>query len=84
MEARRWGVQQVLNIQEEVNVGARACGDPEYFLINDEEKTAIEALIEANTWPQKWTGEEPRGDVPFHEVDIDGYLQVPIFEMRSV
>ena len=69
MEARRWGMQQVLEIQEEVNIGARAVGDPEYYLINDEEKEAIEQMIAANTWPQKWTGEEQRADLPFNEVD---------------
>lgn len=69
MEARRWGLEQVLQIQEEVNVGARACGDPEYLLINEEEKAAIETMIAANVWPQKWTGEEQRADLPFAEVD---------------
>ena len=75
MEARRWGMAQILAIQEEINVGARACGDPEYFLINKEEHEAIEALIAANTWPQKWTGEEQRGDSPFADRDSSGWLQ---------
>jgi len=69
MEARRWGMSQVLDIQDRVNVGARAAGDPEYFLINEEEQLAIEQLIAANTWPQKWTGEEQLASLPFEERD---------------
>lgn len=75
MEARRWGIQQVLEIQDEINVGARACGDPEYLLINNEEREAIERLISANTWPQKWEGTEQRADLPFDDRDGDGWLQ---------
>jgi DNA sulfur modification protein DndC len=80
MEARRWGLDQVLAIQDEINVGARAAGDPEYFLINEEEREAIEAMIAANVWPQKWTGEEQRADLPFEEVDSKtGLIQGSIF-----
>lgn len=80
MEARRWGLSQVLEIQDEINVGARACGDPEYLLINEEEKAAIESMIAANVWPQKWTGEEQRADLPFDEVDsTTGLRQSSIF-----
>lgn len=86
MEARRWGMQQVLEIQEAVNVGARAAGDPEYYLINQEEQEAIERLIAANTWPLKWTGEEQRADLPFLEMDSSsGLIQESIFgsEVRA-
>lgn len=75
MEGRRWGMQQVLQIQEEVNQGARACGDPEYLLINEEERQTIEAMIAANTWPNKWRGDEPRADAPFTEMDEYGRVQ---------
>lgn len=84
MDARRWGLQQVLDIQNEINAGARACGDPEYFLINDEEREAIEEMISANTWPQKWTGEEQRADLPFNERDsVSGWMQESIFMAAS-
>lgn len=79
MDARRWGMQQILEIQEAVNVGARAAGDPEYFLINKEERKAIEQLIAANTWPQKWTGEEQRADKPFLDRDAAGLIQESFF-----
>lgn len=75
MEARRWGMRYILEIQEEVNVGARACGDPEYLLITPEEQQVIEHLIESNTWPQKWSGKEPIATQPFEEMDEDGWLQ---------
>ena len=80
MEARRWGLQQVMDIQDEINVGARACGDPEYLLINDEEREAIEQMIAANVWPQKWDGSEQTGDVPFMEMDQDGFKQGLLME----
>ena len=83
MKARRWGMQQVIEIQEEINVGARECGDPEYFLINDEEREAIERLIAANTWPMKWEGTEQTGDMPFMEMDQDGFKQGLLMEMMA-
>jgi DNA sulfur modification protein DndC len=76
MDARRWALDQVLQIQEEINVGARACGDPEYLLINHEERCAIEQMISANVWPQKWDGTEQTGDAPFEEMDSEtGWIQ---------
>lgn len=62
MEARRWGLEQVLAIQESV----RQLGDDRmngWSLINAEEQDRIQALIAANTWPHRWTGEEDRGDL---------------------
>lgn len=81
MEARRWGMARVLDIQKRVNAGARAVGDPEYFLINDEEKAAIEVMITANIWPQKWTGEEQLASLPFEEMDsATGLIQGSLME----
>ena len=52
MDARLYGLQRVLDIQ------ARARVD----LINAEEEQRIHELIAANTWPNKWTGNEVDGD----------------------
>lgn len=56
LEARRWMLEQVLAIQAEVNEAARAVGQPEVSLIDQEELARIEALIDAETWPEKWDG----------------------------
>lgn len=63
MEARRFGLSQVLAIQDEVNAEAFRLGRPEISLIDEEEQERILALIESNTWPLRWTGEEERGDL---------------------
>lgn len=75
MEARRYGLAEVLDIQEQVNQVARREGRPLIDLINEEEHARILALIEANTWPEKWTGLEVRGDVPIDLVVADGVVQ---------
>jgi DNA sulfur modification protein DndC len=75
MEARRYGLSQVLDIQHQVNVAAREQGRPGIDLINAEEQARILELIAANTWPEKWTGHEARGDVLLPQVLADGVLQ---------
>ncbi len=80
MEARRWLLQQVLAIQAEVNESAQLAGQPEISLINEEELARIEELIEANTWPAKWDGTEPKGDVMLPSILPDGSVQLLLFE----
>ncbi len=75
MDARRYGLSAVLAIQDDINSEARRLGRPEISLINDEEHVRILELIEANTWPQKWSGEESMGDVPFERLYRDGSAQ---------
>lgn len=75
MEARRYGIAQILAIQEEVNASAREQGRPCIDLINQEEYDRILELIDANTWPQKWTGNEVRGDAMIDQVVADGIVQ---------
>lgn len=60
MEARRMGIAEVLSIQDEIAKGAQ--GEATVCLIDAEELARIEELIAANTWPQRWTGEEMTGD----------------------
>jgi DNA sulfur modification protein DndC len=81
MEARRWGMAQILAIQDECNANR---GDrPAIDLINDEERTRIEELIAANTWPQRWTGEEIRADVPTDDIRRDGSVQKVMIDLIS-
>ena len=75
MEARRDGLAQVLAMQEQVNQVARLQGRPCIDLINAEEQARILELIEAKTWPERWTGHEVRGDVLIPQVIADGVIQ---------
>jgi len=75
MEARRAGLSQVLTIQDDINQIARAPGRPLIDLINDEEHARILELIAADTWPDRWTGREVRGDVLIPQVLAEGITQ---------
>lgn len=79
MEARRYGLAQVLAVQDEVNKVAHLQGRPLIDLINDEEHARILELIEANTWPDRWTGEEPHAAKILPQVLAEGVLQ-PLLE----
>lgn len=68
MEARRWGLAQIKRIQSTAGVD----------LINAEEEAVILAMIEANTWPNGWSGTEPIADTPMDETISDGVVQ-PVF-----
>jgi DNA sulfur modification protein DndC len=78
MEARRYGLRRVLEIQDEVNTAA-ALGRPTVSLIDNEEKARIEELIEQNTWPQKWTGDEQNGDELYAVYTPNKMMQPVIF-----
>lgn len=75
MEARRYGLATVLGVQAEINAAAAELARPRIDLINAEEHTRILDLIEANTWPQRWTGDEPRGDLLIPQVLAEGVTQ---------
>lgn len=75
MEARRYGLAEVLDIQREINTAAAAQGRPLVDLINTEEVARIEELIEANTWPNGWSGEEVTGDVLLAQVMSGNVIQ---------
>lgn len=81
MDARRMGLRVVLAIQDDINETARAQGRPEISLINDAELDRIRELIEANTWPNRWTGEEEIGDAIVDRITRDGRIQPIMAEM---
>ena len=64
-EARLWGLERVKDIQ------ARAGVD----LINGDEEKRIRELVEAQTWPRGWDGQEPLASLPFDNVNPDGSVQ---------
>ncbi|XGV96548.1 MAG: phosphoadenosine phosphosulfate reductase family protein [Leptolyngbya sp. BL-A-14] len=84
MDARRWMLEQVLAVQDEVNRAAIAQKRPVISLINEAELVRIEELITANTYPDKWDGTEPIGDQWFQEVFSDGSSQLLLFEPGEV
>ncbi len=75
MEARRAGLAAVLTIQDEVNQVAHTRNRPRIDLINEEEHQRILELIAADTWPDRWTGREVRGDARVPLVLAEGIMQ---------
>lgn len=69
LEARSYALERILDIQR------RACVD----LIDAEEEARIRELIEARTFPDKWTGDEPRADAWLDAVHQDGSVQPILF-----
>jgi DNA sulfur modification protein DndC len=61
-----------------VNQGA--ADRPALSLINAEELARIEELIAARTYPEKWDGTEPHGDVWLPEYLADGSIQPLLFD----
>lgn len=74
-EARRWGLAQVQEIQNEINDVAIDRERPVMSLIDIEELNRINELIEAQTWPNGWEGSEITGDVPIDAVIAEGIIQ---------
>ncbi len=75
LSARRYGLAQIKALQEEVNQQAQRSHRPPISLVSEEEERRILELIEANTWPQGWTGSEPRADLNIpHAVSKDLYV----------
>lgn len=62
MEARAYGLERVLDIQQRARVD----------LINAEEEARIRELWALNTWPNKWTGEEIIGDQMIDALHVVG------------
>lgn len=75
MDSRREALVTVLGIQSKINEAAQRTGRPIIDLINPEEEGRIVELIDANTWPRKWTGDEPHGDELLDKIGRDGSKQ---------
>lgn len=67
LEARRMALARVLAIQDAVNLAADRLGRPWVDMLNDAEVARIWELIQAPTWPDRWTGDEPRADLPYDD-----------------
>lgn len=79
LDGRRAGLAFILGIQAEVNEAARRLGRPEIDILNAEEVAKIEELIAANTWPEKWTGNEPIASEMSDVAFPDGSVQPLLF-----
>jgi DNA sulfur modification protein DndC len=69
LAARTEALEIILDIQERASVD----------LINAEEERRIRELIEARTFPDKWTGDEPNAGSWLDTVNQDGTVQPIIF-----
>jgi DNA sulfur modification protein DndC len=75
METRLWGLSEVLKIQDEINADALKLNRPEISLIDHKEHARILELIDLNTWPDKWTGEEQTGAALHDRIIAEGVIQ---------
>lgn len=84
MEARLYGLEAIRAIQSEVNEAAAAFARATIDLLNAEEEGRIRELIAANTWPNKWSGEEPLGDELLDRVFSDGTEQPLLSDLITI
>ena len=75
MEARQWALDSILKIQNRVNQEAFFQNRPSISLINEREEVRIRELIDNNTWPNKWRGDEPRADFPLDVIMAENVVQ---------
>lgn len=76
MQARNWALNEILAIQYAVNAEASATGRPKIDILSSDECARIKELIAANTWPDRWTGTEPRADELYEDQYLDGSRQL--------
>jgi len=69
MDTRAMALDRVLTIQAEVNAAAVAHHRPVIDILNAEEEARIRELWSLNTWPNRWSGDEPIGDEPYEEAN---------------
>lgn len=70
MDARRMGLDRILSIQAAVNAGG-----PAIDILDASEEARIRDLIDANTWPNGWDGDEPGASTVMETVYQSGAVQ---------
>ena len=74
--ARAMGLTRVLDVQAACNAGRPEDHAP-LDILDDSEADRIRELIAAETWPDGWTGDEPRADEWLEEtIHRDGVVQL--------
>lgn len=79
IDARRMFLNEILKIQDEVNGYADKLGRPRIDILNDEEHNRILELIDANTFPDGWDGNEVTGDLLLDKIYPDGSIMPNLF-----
>lgn len=80
MQARLLFLNKIIWIQNEVNNAARELGRPEIDILNSSEEFRIRELIQMNTWPDRWSGDEVKGDVILDKLYSDGTILKDLFK----
>ncbi len=75
IEVRLEALDRVLALQATASAAAAERGRPPIDLINPEEEARIRELIAAGTWPDKWDGSQPGGEVMLDQEFADGTSQ---------
>jgi len=78
-EARLMALDRILAIQAEINARAACTGRPVVDLINAEEEARIRELIDLQTWPDGWDGDEPLATTVMDVVYQNGAVQPRLF-----
>ena len=73
LEARRYGLDRVIDIQDRCNRDAPQ--GKTLDILNVDEINRIHDLIEAKTYPQGWDGSEPIATTPLPKWNADGSIQ---------
>lgn len=79
LKARKELLEKILAVQESVNSVAIKNNRPLIDLINLQERSRIEELIAAKTFPNRWSGDEPIGNEIVPQYDSSGNLQRSLF-----
>ena len=79
LAARSMALERVLGMQAECNAAALAAGRPQISLIDAEEEARIRHLIDAQTWPDGWDGDEPSAETIQPVIYQNGAVQPLLF-----
>ena len=81
LEARKYFLKEIINIQTSINIEADKVGMPKIDILNDDEINRINELIASNTFPNRWTGDEPIASEPTTEIIYpDGSIMETLFK----
>lgn len=76
LAAREYFLNRILDIQQRVNKNNQGI---ELLLIDAEEENYIRNLIAQKAYPQRWTGDEPTGDIMLNKRYADGSVAPLLF-----
>lgn len=79
LAARKWALNEVLIIQNEINKKADESNRPRIDLINEEEEERIREMIAARIYPQRWSDDDPDATVLIPRTYKNGDIQNPLW-----